>query len=248
MKYQNKVERTEREAINIIFETQREAFEIFEQVVTNKNLPEEYVLELSQRNIELMSNLAEGLEKLSKCITPISEDMEKTAKRLTNAFVVGVVANIAAAFINPLICLPIQAYIAKVSYDYYKAAQYIHYRDEVMETIKCYKDKSEEIKINLKNNQTFLMKRLTEASEKPGLEKVSTEVINSMDKIVLADLLIQDYISSGVLTKGILDSEISETAVKMLQQDLKTDETDLETLLKQAKEKEEKEAIKKEMK
>lgn len=246
MKYQNKVERTEKEAINIIFETQREAFEIFEQVVTNKNLPKEYVLELSQRNIELMSNLADGLEKLSKCITPISEDMKKTSKRLTTAFSIGVVANIVSAFINPLLCLPIQAYIAKVSYDYYKAVQFIHYRDEVMETIKCYKDKSEEIKINLKNNQTFLMKRLTEASEKNIKEEKSS--INSKDRIVLANLLIQDYISSGVLTQGIVDSEISETAVKLLQQDLITDETDLETLLKQAKQEAEKETIKKEMK
>lgn len=246
MKYQNKVERKEKEAINIIFETQREAFEIFEQVVTNKNLPEEYVLELSQRNIELMSNLADGLEKLSKCITPISEDMEKTSKKLTTAFSIGVVANIAAAFINPLLCLPIQAYIAKVSYDYYKSAQYIHYRDEVMETIKCYKEKSEEIKVNLKNNQTFLMKRLTEASEKNIKEEKTS--IDSKDRIVLANLLIQDYISSGVLTQGIVDSEISETAVKLLQQDLITDETDLETLLKQAKQEAEKETIKKEMK
>lgn len=93
------------------------------------------------------------------------------------------------------------------------------------------------------NNSTLIVKR---SKALPKAEP-SQECVSAV-RVVKANDLIQNYISGSEIELNELDNETKETMTMLLQLSLDTEETDLNTLLKQAKETVKSETINKQLK
>ncbi len=95
----------------------------------------------------------------------------------------------------------------------------------------------------LDNNLTLILKRSkTLPKAEPSKECVS------VIRVVKANDLIENYINGSEIELNKVDSEIKETMIMLLQLSQDTEETDLNTLLKQAKESVQSETINKQLK
>ena len=94
--------------------------------------------------------------------------------------------------------------------------------------------KANSIQITLSNNETFTLKRLKELGKKQKKElKISPR---NRSLVIIANMAIQNYIDNDILPNN-LPIEIESTIIRLLQNDLNTNESDMNILLESAKQK-----------
>ena len=217
--------------IKILNEVSNEAFEIQKEALDDKEHQEYYLYELLQKNKYLKSRIEESLKL-------INEDLEEKFKqdkiKRLNLLLLGIFGIISSIVAPGAISMLITLIYGITAYKDIKTRLEKMKDNSLPKEMLDVFQKITGITTNIENNETFILKKVKEISKK-RLEEVKTNPIK-VNKILEANIIIQDYINYERLPQQISE-DIKLIIVNMLRQDLNSNETDLETLLKQAKEK-----------
>lgn len=221
---------TRKIGINFLKHTKDEAFKIFQAITNEKKLPDYYIIELRQKNELLKEEVLSSLEIMKKSL---EKDLKKNAiKNVLMASFAGI--NIFLLFTVPVIGLITSLIYGTYAYkdlNRLRKEQKEHpIEEESKEVFKLVND----IMTNIENNDRILECKLKESVY--NTLTIHKENPSKAHTIINANTIIQEYISTGLMPKS-LDEETRKTIIDLLQRDLNTNETNLEILLKETKDK-----------
>lgn len=205
-----------------------EASKINEKVKSEEYLPEYYVTSLYRRNEELRGEAHASLDIISKAL---GRELRKSYAECGVMVALGL-ADLALLFIFPPVGI-----ITSIVYagSLYKKLKKLSEEDNeaLKKELEDALQKADEVIENISNNEKLIIKRITKIRCERLLTSEKTE--NKVNTYMEANYRIQEYVSNGIVPKNI-DEETKNTIIGILQSDLNTTETDLEKLLKEAKE------------
>lgn len=217
--------------ISIIEQVSKEANDIFDDVIEEKNLSEYYLKETTFKTMYLKEQLINGLNMIQLGL------IEKSNKSKKSGILIPIlaVANIfIAKFLPFLALLNSILLLVNIIKDVKKRKEEQTEIQGLEKELYEVTDKANKTLITLSNNETFTLKRIKALKEKKEKElKSSHENISLVD---VANMTIQLYIDSDILPTN-MPPEIEGTVRRLLQNDLNTKETDIKVLLDSAKEK-----------
>lgn len=227
--------------IRLLDDVERKAFEIYKKALDSKEYSEYYLLELMKQNESLKEDIASALAIINE---GTAEELDKVRKEKYKTVTLATAGVVTTMFVPTMGVILIPSSVALVGL-------YLKKRKKVMNTDTMLKETSDRFRkvtnilTNIENNETFLNKRYKELTKDrvDELKENPTKVNRIMD----ANIIIQDYINYDRLPESI-DEETKKTIINMLQQDLDTKETNLETLLTMAKTNVSKDTLSKELK
>lgn len=221
---------TKREqGIKMLKEVEDEAFDIYKKVIEDKEYQEYYLLELAQKNEYLKSRIGNALDIINK---GLFEEVKKDKKKKLEVILLGIFSIMSSIFLPAQISLIITIIYGIVAYkDIKMRLEKRKDNADLKEMLNIFQ-KVKDITTNIENNETFIIKKIKDAS-KQRIETAKTEPVK-VNRVLAANLLIQDYLNYDRIPENI-DEEVKSTAINMLRQDLNSDETDLEALLKETK-------------
>lgn len=227
--------------IRLLDDVERKAFEIYKKALDSKEYSEYYLLELMKQNESLKEDIASALAIINK---GLEEEINKSKKERFKMATLGTICVFTSMFIPmvSLIVIPTYGYLLV---KYLKKVKEKTGNDALLKESLDVFQKVTGIMTNIENNETFLNKKYKELTKGriDELKGNSTKINRIMD----ANIIIQDYINYDRLPESI-DEETKKTIINMLQQDLDTKETNLETLLTMAKTNVSKDTLSKELK
>lgn len=221
---------TKREqGIKMLKEVEDEAFDIYKKVIEDKEYQEYYLLELAQKNEYLKSRIGNALDIINK---GLFEEVKKDKKKKLEVILLGIFSIMSSIFLPAQISLIITIIYGIVAYkDIKMRLEKRKDNADLKEMLNIFQ-KVKDITTNIENNETFIIKKIKDVS-KQRIETAKTEPVK-VNRVLAANLLIQDYLNYDRIPENI-DEEVKSTAINMLRQDLNSDETDLEALLKETK-------------
>lgn len=217
--------------ISIIKQVEKEANSIFDDVIEEKNLSEYYLKETMFKIMYLKEQLVEGLAKIKDGLT---DECKKTTK--SNPLLPFMaVANIFISNVVPLLGLINSMLLISSAIKSYKRSKeesekFLKLQEE-MENVVA---RANSIYITLSNDETFTLKRTKELGKRRQNELIKTPRKRSL--VSIANTAIQDYIDNDTLPYD-LPMEVESTIIRLLQNDLNTNENDINILLESAKQK-----------
>lgn len=217
--------------VSTIMQVEKEANSIFNDVIEEKNLSEYYLKETMFKIMYLKEQLVGGLSKVQDGL--IDECKKNSKSNPLIPFLA--VANIFAANIAPFLGLINSIVLISIAIRSYKnqkeeSERFLKLKEEMEDTVA----KANSIQITLSNNETFTLKRLKELGKKQKKElKISPR---NRSLVIIANMAIQNYIDNDILPNN-LPIEIESTIIRLLQNDLNTNESDMNILLESAKQK-----------
>lgn len=210
---------------------EKEAFELYKEALDDKNNNEYYLYELAQKNEYLKSRVPKAFEVINKGLgEEIRADRKKKFRIMLLGAISIVTSIIAPAEIGIIVSL---AYIT-IAYKEIKKSLEKNKNGSFEKEMLDIFHKVTGIMTNIENNQTFIIKRLKEASKR-RVENIKEDPYK-VKRLLEANLIIQDYLNYDRLPEK-MDDDIKNTIINILRQDLNSNETSLEALLKEAKEK-----------
>lgn len=218
---------TREEGFRILNNASKEAFKIFNIMLDNDKLPNYYLVQLAQRNETLKNEVLKALY-----VFKTSLEREIISDRLERILIIfSTLLNIGLLLTVPLVGLAtslVYGYnIIKLINSKRKKIQE-HPEKELDSVI----DKENDIMNNIKNNEMMILRKTIK-----NLKENTLDAVGNPQKALLvmeANSIIQDYLETGIIPKNIDDAH-KKAIINILQKDLNTDETDLETILKEAK-------------
>ena len=214
-----------------IKQVKKEANSIFDDVIEEKNLSEYYLKETMFKIMYLKEQLIEGLSKVQ---AGLIDECKKTNK--TNILIpVLAISNIFIMNVLPLLgiinmVVLVSSLIKSVKRQKSEYEKFIKLKQEMEDIVA----KANSIQITLSNNETFTLKRLKELGKKREKELKTSPKNRSL--VIIANMAIQNYIDNDILPNN-LPIEIESTIIRLLQNDLNTNESDMNILLESAKQK-----------
>lgn len=231
MKEQNGEETltTKQQGKQMLEDIEKEAFEIYKEVLEDKQYQEYYLLELAQKNEYLKSRIENALDIINKSLF---EEVKKDKKKKIEIMLLGIFSIMTSIFLPAQIALIVTLIYGITAYkDIKMRLEKRKDNADLKEMLNIFQ-KVKDIMTNIENNQTFITKKIKDAS-KQRIETAKTEPLK-VNRILAANLLIQDYLTYGRLPENI-DEDVKNTAINMLRQDLNSNETNLEVLLEETK-------------
>lgn len=212
-------------------QVEKEANSIFNDVTEEKNLSEYYLKETMFKIMYLKEQLVGGLSKVQDGL--IDECKKNSKKNPLIPFLA--VANMFVANIAPFLGLINSIVLISIAIRSYKkqkeeSEKFLKLKEEMEDTVA----KANAILITLSNNETFALKRLKELGKRR--EKELTKSPKDRSLVAVANTAIQDYIDNDTLPYD-LPIEVESTIIRLLQNDLNTNENDINILLESAKQK-----------
>lgn len=231
MERESKTLTKKQEAHKMLREIEDEVFEIYKEVLEEKDYQEYYLLELVQKNEYLNSRLCKVLETFNQ---GLKEEQEKSKKKKVKMILFALFSILTSILAPVEISLIVStAYIIIAGRDIKKVLEQRKNASVEKEVLELFQ-KITNITTNIENNRTFITKKIKESS-KNRVETFKKEP-RKVNKVLAANSMIQDYLNYDKLPECI-DEDIKNTAVNILKQDLNSNNGDLETLLREAKEK-----------
>ena len=214
-----------------IKQVEKEANSIFDDVIEEKNLSEYYLKETMFRIMYLKEQLLEGLSKVESGL--IDECKKSNKSNLLIPFIA--ILNIFVMIVLPLLGLINMLFltsslIKSVKIQKSEYEKFIKLKQDIEDIVA----KANSIQITLSNNETFTLKRLKELGKKQKKELKISPRNHSL--VIIANMAIQNYIDNDILPNN-LPIEIESTIIRLLQNDLNTNESDMNILLESAKQK-----------
>lgn len=231
MEQESKTMSKRQEAYKMLKEIEDEVFEIYKEVLEEKDYQEYYLLELVQKNEYLNSRTCKVLETFNQ---GLKEEQDKRKKKRTKMILFGLFSILTSILAPTEISLIVStAYIIIAGRDIKKVLEQRKNATDEKEALELFQ-KIASLSTNIENNRTFITKKIKEASK--SRVETSKKEPEKVNKVIAANSMIQDYLNYDRLPENV-DEDIKNTAVNMLRQDLNSNNTDLETLLREAKEK-----------
>ena len=174
------------------------------------------------------------LEGLSKVESGLIDECKKSNKSnilipvlaISNIFIMNVLQLL--GLIN-MVAL-VSSLIKSVKRQKSKYEKFVKLKQEIEDIVA----KANSIQIRLSNNETFTLKRLKELRKKREKELKTSPKNRSL--VIIANMAIQNYIDNDILPNN-LPIEIESTIIRLLQNDLNTNESDMSILLESTKQK-----------
>lgn len=212
-------------------QVEKEANSIFDDVIEEKNLSEYYLKETMFRIMYLKEQLIEGLSKVQAGLRDECKNSNKSnilipVLAISNIFIMNVLQLL--GLIN-MVAL-VSSLIKSVKRQKSKYEKFVKLKQEIEDIVA----KANSIQIRLSNNETFTLKRLKELRKKREKELKTSPKNRSL--VIIANMAIQNYIDNDILPNN-LPIEIESTIIRLLQNDLNTNESDMSILLESAKQK-----------
>lgn len=231
MEQESKTMSKRQEAYKMLKEIEDEVFEIYKEVLEEKDYQEYYLLELVQKNEYLNSRLCKVLETFNQ---GLKEEQDKRKKKRIKMILYGVFSILTSILAPAGISIVVStAYIIIAGRDIKKVLEQRKNESIEKEALELFQ-RIGSISTNIENNRTFITKKIKEASK--SRVETSKKEPEKVNKVIAANSMIQDYLNYDRLPECV-DEDIKNTAVNMLRQDLNSNNADLETLLREAKEK-----------
>ena len=214
-----------------IKQVEKEANSIFDDVIEEKNLSEYYLKETMFRIMYLKEQLLEGLSKVESGL--IDECKKSNKSNLLIPFIA--ILNIFVMIVLPLLGLINMLFltsslIKSVKIQKSEYEKFIKLKQDIEDIVA----KANSIQITLSNNEKFNLKRLKKLEKKQKKELKISPRNHSL--VIIANMAIQNYIDNDILPNN-LPIEIESTIIRLLQNDLNTNESDMNILLESAKQK-----------
>lgn len=217
-----------------------EVIEINEKIKSEEKLPEYYITSLFRRNEDLRVEAYAALDIIEKSL---KKDLKKSYIECGAMVTLGL-ANVVLLFIIPMVGI-----ITSIVYagGLYKRLKKLSKEDneslkkELEETLK----KADNVIETISDNEQCIVKKIKKMRSERLLVEEKTEA--KVNAYMEANYRIQEYVSTGIVPKN-LDEETRKTIIDLLQRDLNTNETNLEILLKETKDKASEDTIIKKLK
>lgn len=231
MEQESRTMTKKQESYKMLKEIEDEAFEIYKDVLEEKDYQEYYLLELVQKNEYLNSRICKVLEMFNQ---GLKEEQEKSKKKKVKMILFGLFSILTSILAPVEISLIVStAYIIIAGKDIKKVLEQRKKATIEKEALELFQ-KIASLSTNIENNRTFITKKIKEASK--SRVETSKKEPEKVNKVIAASSMIQDYLNYDKLPESI-DTDIKNTAVNMLRQDLNSNSEDLDTLLKEVKDK-----------